>query len=351
MVDLIPCGCGNIFTCQAAAPGCQKPNFELNMTTNPLWNELLNTVIIAITVIVVAIPEGLPLAVTISLSFASKKMQKENNLVRTLSSAETMGGATHICSDKTGTLTMNKMTTMALMAQNEVRYMGQIVCDKLAKESEAATKENGVWDMLVEGFFWNSTARIEVNQDAKTRAAEPFVLEGNVTEQGIIKFFMNVMDGQACIDNRNRLTEDNTCALISFSSSRKRASIVVRYPAKAGQADEVRIYTKGAPDMLFDFTTNVFNSDGSISSFDDTTEIPEALLAKGETSATGTYRELYERTVNRFARQAYRTILMTYRDMSMDEFNQVKADNNNFESEGDREILEKDLTAYAIFGL
>ena len=112
-----------------------------------------------------------------------------------------------------------------------------------------------------------------------------------------------------------------------------------------------RVYTKGAPDMLFDFTTNVFNSDGSISSFDDTTEIPEALLAKGETSATGTYRELYERTVNRFARQAYRTILMTYRDMSMDEFNQVKADNNNFESEGDREILEKDLTAYAIFGL
>jgi len=115
------------------------------MTTNPLWNELLNTVIIAITVIVVAIPEGLPLAVTISLSFASKKMQKENNLVRTLSSAETMGGATHICSDKTGTLTMNKMTVMALMAQNEPRYMGALVNDKLAKESKEATEENGLW--------------------------------------------------------------------------------------------------------------------------------------------------------------------------------------------------------------
>lgn len=125
MVDIIPCGCGNIFTCQPPQPGtCTKPNFSLNMTTNPLWNELLNTIIIAITVIVVAIPEGLPLAVTISLSFASKKMQKENNLVRTLSSAETMGGATHICSDKTGTLTMNKMTVMAMMSQNEVRTMG-----------------------------------------------------------------------------------------------------------------------------------------------------------------------------------------------------------------------------------
>jgi P-type E1-E2 ATPase len=132
MANVIPCGCGNLFTCQEPPVGsCVKPNFEWNMTTNPLWNELLNTFIIAVTVIVVAIPEGLPLAVTISLSFASKKMQKENNLVRTLSSAETMGGATHICSDKTGTLTENKMTVMALMAQNQVRFNKE---DSLSKK-------------------------------------------------------------------------------------------------------------------------------------------------------------------------------------------------------------------------
>lgn len=83
---------------------------------NRFYTELLNTVIIAITVIVVAIPEGLPLAVTISLSFSSAKMQKENNLVRKLASAETMGSVTHICSDKTGTLTQNVMTTMACMS-------------------------------------------------------------------------------------------------------------------------------------------------------------------------------------------------------------------------------------------
>lgn len=82
---------------------CEKLNF--GDISNRVYRELLKTVITAITVIVVAIPEGLPLAVTIALSFSSAKMQKENNLVRKLASAETMGQVTHICSDKTGTLT------------------------------------------------------------------------------------------------------------------------------------------------------------------------------------------------------------------------------------------------------
>ena len=64
---------------------------------------------ISITIIVVAIPEGLPLAVTIALSYSSKQMEDLNNLVRKLASAEIMGNATHICTDKTGTLTKNDM--------------------------------------------------------------------------------------------------------------------------------------------------------------------------------------------------------------------------------------------------
>lgn len=67
--------------------------------------QILNYFIIAVTVIVVAVPEGLPLAVTISLAFSVSKMFKENNLVRRLHASETMGGANEICSDKTGTLT------------------------------------------------------------------------------------------------------------------------------------------------------------------------------------------------------------------------------------------------------
>lgn len=64
----------------------------------------MDILIVAVTIIVVAVPEGLPLAVTLALAFATTKMLKENNLVRILRACETMGNATAICSDKTGTL-------------------------------------------------------------------------------------------------------------------------------------------------------------------------------------------------------------------------------------------------------
>ena len=76
------------------------------------WVELLHFAIIAITVLVVAVPEGLPLAVTIALAYSVQRMLKDNNLVRHLDACETMGNATTICSDKTGTLTLNRMTVV-----------------------------------------------------------------------------------------------------------------------------------------------------------------------------------------------------------------------------------------------
>lgn len=103
MTKVLPCGCGNIMSCQAEE-GCVELNFSFE-ESNRFWMNMLEGIIISISVIVCAIPEGLPLAVTISLSFSSAQMKKLNNLVRNLNSSETMGSATHICSDKTGTLT------------------------------------------------------------------------------------------------------------------------------------------------------------------------------------------------------------------------------------------------------
>jgi len=75
---------------------------------------LISFLIIGITVVVVAVPEGLPLAVTISLAYSVMKMKDENNLVRRLDASETMGGASQICSDKTGTLTQNIMKVVSI---------------------------------------------------------------------------------------------------------------------------------------------------------------------------------------------------------------------------------------------
>lgn len=118
MCGVLPCGCGNVMSCQAEE-GCIKLDFGKKR----VWHNILESVIISISVIVCAIPEGLPLAVTISLSFSSIQMEKLNNLVRNRNSSETMGSATHICSDKTGTLTQNKMTVMAGMFAGKINLI------------------------------------------------------------------------------------------------------------------------------------------------------------------------------------------------------------------------------------
>jgi magnesium-transporting ATPase (P-type) len=200
--------------------------------------------------------------------------------------------------------------------------------------------------------LWNSSARIEVNDGKDANIKDEFVTKGNVTEQGLIKFFMGTMGGKGCLDVRNKLKEENILTVISFTSSRKRASIVVRNPEQEGTSQEVRVYCKGAPDMLFDFTSEVITENGSIENLNSTTTIPNDLLNEGEAEGdTDTHRGLFERTVKKFAHRAYRTLLITYKDMSMDEFQELKARHNNFEKEKDREVLEKDLVAVGIFGL
>merc|ERR1711871_1435704 len=108
---------------------------------------LLNFFIDSITIIVVAVPEGLPLAVTISLAFSVRKMMKDNNLVRVLAACETMGGATNICTDKTGTLTANRMTVT----------VGTIGNDKFQIENKP-TFDAATTEIVGEGIAVNSKA-------------------------------------------------------------------------------------------------------------------------------------------------------------------------------------------------
>lgn len=134
-------------------------------------NKIVDFIIIAITVIVVSVPEGLPLAVTISLAFSVMKMKKENNLVRKLDASETMGGANEICTDKTGTLTKNQMTVKEFYALDNI-FVGRPANFKNLKTT----------DLLTEGVLFNCSARLEKDDKGK------YVPKGNCTEQGLIHF-------------------------------------------------------------------------------------------------------------------------------------------------------------------
>jgi len=155
-----------------------------------------------------------------------------------------------------------------------------------------------------------------------------------------------------CLAKKADLTDAMTLCIIPFTSRRKMGSIVVRNAQQTGTDREVRVYTKGAPDMLLEKVTRVITQDGQVVNVDNTTTVPEDLLLPGEQSGTqDSYRNFFERCVKKFAKEAFRTLLITYKDMSMNEFKNLKQMNNDFQKEADRLVLETDLVAAGLFGL
>ena len=140
---------------------------------------------------------------------------------------------------------------------------------------------------------------------------------------------------------------------IPFTSSRKRASIIVHQP-EADESRQVRVYTKGGPDFLMPRVTQMLDGNCEAQSIEASCEIPEELEnveLDAEQFDDGDFKTLVNKTVKSMAQEAFRTILVCYRDMSMEEFENLKADNNNFETDEDRECLEDGLTAIGIYGI
>lgn len=166
--------------------------------------EVLDAFIIAVTVIVVAVPEGLPLAVTISLAFSVSKMADLNNLVRKLDASETMGGADQICTDKTGTLTQNKMTVMSIYHEGKVTV----------GSSNPGLKTTNSSKLLAESVMFNCSAFVE-SVEAKQH------VKGNVTEVGLLRY---LIEAKFDVENMLRVKTQEGFALynIPFNSIRKR---------------------------------------------------------------------------------------------------------------------------------
>lgn len=177
--------------------------------------EFLTYFMIAVAVIVVAVPEGLALSVTLSLAYSMRKMAKQNNLVRRMHACETIGAATVICSDKTGTLTLNQM---------RVR---EVNCPCLASDRPG--------DLIVEAMAANSTAHLE------RHPGEPPKAIGNPTEAALLLW---LEDHQ--IDYIERREKFAVSHQLAFTPDRKYMTTLGRSPG----CDRDVLHVKGAPEML-----------------------------------------------------------------------------------------------------
>ncbi|KAL4450031.1 hypothetical protein ABPG77_010700 [Micractinium sp. CCAP 211/92] len=180
--------------------------------------------IFSVTILVVAVPEGLPLAVTISLAYSMKKMMKDQNFVRVMAACETMGGATAICSDKTGTLTENRMTVVK-----------GYFCGKMYDEVPSLDQlPSAAGEEIVLNAALNSKAFL-VEAEGKTE----FV--GNRTECALLVMVRNWGQDYAALRDLNH---EQTVEVYGFSSERKMASVLVR------RGNVLRLYNKGAAEMV-----------------------------------------------------------------------------------------------------
>lgn len=182
---------------------------------------VLQTLMIAVTLIVVTVPEGLPMAVTLSLAYSMRRMLKTNNLVRKMHACETMGATTVICTDKTGTLTQNQMSV------EETQFYG------LANQALGTDETSR---LIKEGIALNSTASLDLSNPDK-----PVVL-GNPTEGALLLWLRN--NG---IDYRNLKDDANIVEELPFSTERKYMATVVESAQLGGKKI---LYVKGAPEII-----------------------------------------------------------------------------------------------------
>ena len=184
---------------------------------------LLQSFMLAVTLIVVAVPEGLPMAVTLSLAYSMRRMLQTNNLVRKMHACETMGAATVICTDKTGTLTQNKM---------------QVSFAKIYKSSKDKTDTNE--KRMAENMAGNSTAELDRSQEM------PAVL-GNPTEGALLLFLhRNGYDYKLIRESMNKTGE------IPFSTDKKYMATIVDTPFQNSM-----IFIKGAPEIILEMCGNI----------------------------------------------------------------------------------------------
>ena len=281
----------------------------------------LNVFILALTVVVIAVPEGLPLAVTLALSFATTRMMRDNNLVRQLRACETMGQATDICSDKTGTLTQNEMTVVSGFfgptSQFTDQTSGPVNPDTEQCSSAAiytSRLSNQSISLLRQSIVVNSTAI-----ESQEGGGRQFL--GSQTEAGLLRFSQDYLGlGQLDYDRASAEVVD----LLPFDASRKYMVTLTKVPGGS-----YRAYVKGAPEMLLGkCTATIAQPTEGIHSIPITDDAIEHIRIK----------------IAQYASRSLRTIAICFRDLEELPF-KVEQESVDFDQ------VMQDLTFQGILGL
>lgn len=262
--------------------------------------KVLHYLLIAITILVVAIPEGLPLAVTLSLAFSVGKMMEDNNLVRKLHACETMGGANIICSDKTGTLTRNEMYLTHFWNSKEIIIF------------EATTNTAAPLDT----YIHKDSVDVFVNTIVLNSVEDPKKKDGNPTEMAILKYlnYLNI----DVVEYRHKFTKYFQA---NFSSDRKRMSTVIKTENGKGY-----IFIKGASEYILQISDKMLDlQTGNIvmKNFELEKDINDA--------------------IENMAKQALRTIGLAYKEVNIEALDVENAD--------DRGIFEWEKDGFTITGI
>ncbi|KAJ3623203.1 hypothetical protein MTP99_019446 [Tenebrio molitor] len=278
-------------------------------------SHLVRHLIIGVTVLVVAVPEGLPLAVTLSLAYSVKKMMKDNNLVRHLDACETMGNATAICSDKTGTLTTNRMTVVQ-------SYICEQLCKSMPKFSDIPAH---VGTAILQGIAVNCayTSRVMPPEEPSELPKQV----GNKTECSLLGFVLGLGKNYQTI--RDDYPEESFTRVYTFNSVRKSMSTVI---PRAGGG--YRLFTKGASEMILNKCAFIYGHDGRLEKF--TRDMQERLL---------------KQVIEPMACDGLRTICIAFREFvpGKAEINQVHVENEpNWE---DEDNIVNNLTCLCVVGI
>lgn len=190
---------------------------------------ILQYFMVAVTLVVVAVPEGLPMSVTLSLALSMRRMLKANNLVRKMHACETMGATTVICTDKTGTLTQNQM---------------QVAQTNFYGLNEQSLTDDDISRMIIENISTNSTAFLDFSDASKAKAL------GNPTEGALLLWLHGKKINYLAEREDTKIVEQ-----LPFSTERKYMATIVESKALGG--GKKIVYIKGAPEIILAKCTHI----------------------------------------------------------------------------------------------